>query len=152
MSKPAPSGWNKTLDDLFAERKQGERTTGISYDEVCWAKDYERSLLPPNTVFPRAGQLWEVISECDVLVHYVFATAASSSGAGKLASGERVRILKTRNEPKPILVSFLPVRYDDLHVGFVPEDVRHEPLYTGYVLSVKTAYFNQHFKLIEDVA
>jgi len=151
MSKPAPPGWNKTLDDLIAERKRGKRTVGISNDEISWARDYERSLLPSNTVFPRAGQLWEAIAECDVRVHYIFATAASSSGAGKLASGERVRILKGRNEPKPIHVSFLPVRHVDLLASLVPEDVRREPLYTGYVLSVKTAYFNKYFGLIEDV-
>jgi hypothetical protein len=150
MNNPAPPGWNKTTDDLFAEVSRGERR-GVGEPEFGWAKDYERSLLPPDTVYPRAGQIWEVITECDVLVRHIFATAASSSSGGKLASGERVRISQRGSDPKPILVSFLPLCYKDLQDSLVPADVRNEATYTSYVLSVKTGLFNKHFRLIEDV-
>ena len=54
MSKQRPPGWNKTVDDLFDEIRQGKRLM-VSGDEGEWARDYERSLLPPGTVFPRGG-------------------------------------------------------------------------------------------------
>jgi hypothetical protein len=151
MSNPAPPGWNKTLKDLFEEVKQGKRR-GINYDERCWAVDYERSFFPPDIIFPRIGQILESISECDVIVRYVFAAPASQSGSGRLAIGERVRIGAGGREPKPIFVNFQPLRYDDLHASLVPAEVRSEVVYTSYVLSTKTVYFNEHFRLIEDVA
>src|SRR5579883_1458222 len=109
MSSSAPPGWDKTLDDLFTEMKQGERLT-VGSKELKWARDYERSLLPSNTVFPRGGQIWEVAQECDVQVNYVFATPASFSGKGRLPVGERVRIMDDIQNSQPILVSFLPLR------------------------------------------
>ena len=151
MSDSAPPGWNKTLADLFEEVKRGERR-GIREPEASWARDYERSLFPPDIIFPRAGQLWEAISECDVVVIYVFAAPVSQSGSGRLAGGERVCIIGGGRDPKPISVSFRPLRYDDLHASLVPADIRGEGVYTSYALSTKTAYFNEHFRLYEDVA
>ena len=49
-------------------------------------------------------------------------------------------------------MSFLPVRYDELHDSLVPPDIRDTPRYKKYTLSVKTGYFHEHFRLIEDVA
>ncbi|MEW6126852.1 MAG: hypothetical protein AB1757_07415 [Acidobacteriota bacterium] len=149
MSKPAPPGWNKTIEDLFEEIKQGKRLFSTG-DELEWARDYERSLLPSGIVFPRGKQIWESLHECDVLVHYIFAAPASDCGTGRLAAGERVRISEGTTDPKPIAVSFLPLRYGELQGGLVPADVLREPLYTNYALSVKTAYFNAHFRLVED--
>jgi hypothetical protein len=149
MRKPAPPGWNKTIEDLFQEMKQGERLFGTG-DEIEWARDYERSLLPSGTVFPRGKQIWEAIHECDVMVHYIFAAPTSDCGTGRLTAGERVRITEGGTDPKPIVVSFLPLRYDELQRGLVPADVRREPRYTNYALSVRTAYFNEHFRLVED--
>ncbi len=151
MSKPAPQGWNKTIDDLFDEMKRGERLV-VGGDECDWARDYERSLLPPGTVFPRGNQIWEVTETCDVRVHYVFAAPGSFSGTGILAAGDRVRIMKGGVDTQPIIVSFLPLRYDQLQDSLVPADVRSTPRYTNYALSVKTAYFNEHFRLVEDAA
>jgi hypothetical protein len=151
MSKPAPPGWNNTIDDLFEEMKQGKRLFATG-DEGDWARDYERSLLPPGTVFPRGRQIWEAIHDCDVHVGCIFAAPASFSGTGRLTAGARVRIIDGGVDPQPILASFTPLRYDELHESLVPADVRREPRYTSYSLSVKTAYLNEHFRLVEDVA
>ena len=51
-----------------------------------------------------------------------------------------------------MVVNFLPVRYDELHDSLVSADVRDTPRYKKYMLSVKTGYFYEHFRLVEDVA
>jgi hypothetical protein len=84
-------------------------------------------------------------------------------GEAKLRRGERVRILPVE-DPKPVCVSFLPVRYEELHQDIVPEEVRKLPCYQGYMLQLKTAktvpdfakgnsqtYFTEAFRLVEDV-
>jgi hypothetical protein len=63
----------------------------------------------------------------------------------------------------PGLHSYQPVRYQELHAGIVPEDVRRTQGYLGYELSVKTAktiadftkeqfptFFNEAFTLVAD--
>ena len=55
-------------------------------------------------------------------------------------------------DPPPMVVSFLPVRYDELHESLVPPDIRDTPRYKKHTLSVKTGYFYEHFRLVEDVA
>lgn len=40
MSSSFPDGWTRTLDDLFAEMKRGERLT-VSGEEAGWAREYE---------------------------------------------------------------------------------------------------------------
>jgi hypothetical protein len=150
MNKPAPPGWNKTIDDLFEEMKRGERLFA-SGDECDWARDYERSLLPASTIFLRAGQIWEALHDCEVTVSTIFAAPGSGSEQGSLSQGERVRI-SNGTGPQPISVSFLPVRYDALHESLVSRATCRTPHYTGYSLFTKTVYFNEHFRLIEDVA
>lgn len=150
MSKPAPPGWNKTIADLFKEVQRGERLV-IGGDEGDWAREYERSLLPTGTVFPRDGQIWEALADCDVTVMTIFATPGSGSEHATLSRGERVRI-SGGTGPQPLSVSFLPVRYDALHESLVSRATRRTPRYGGCSLSVKTVYFNDHFRLFEDVA
>lgn len=82
-------------------------------------------------------------------------------GRARLQQGERVRIL-TPDDPKPIQVTFQPVRYHELHESIVPHDIRNTPGYQHYVLSLRTAYtvcclreetgyFHELFRLVEDV-
>jgi hypothetical protein len=85
-------------------------------------------------------------------------------GTAVLQSGERVRILHLP-EPKPIEIRFVPVRYHELHESIIPEKVRNLAHYHGrYELTTKIArtisdfrkssrhaYFNEDFKLVEDV-
>jgi len=146
---PIPK-WNKSTDDIdsqdFAQRSQ----------------DYERSLLPPDINFPRTGQIWEAVRDCEVNFITWPLMGIFAGGGARLRQGELVRIL-TLDDPKPIWVSFQPVRYHALHASIVPHDIRNRPGYQRYALSLRTAYtvccsreekgyFHELFRLVEDVA
>ena len=102
--------------------------------------------------FPRAGQIWEVTDGCDAQIQYLFSAPITFSSSGRLTAGERVCILTGSIDPQPMVVSFLPVRYQELHDSLVPPDIRDTPRYKKYTLSVKTEYFHEHFRLVEDLA
>ena len=102
--------------------------------------------------FLRGGQIWEVTDGCDAQIQYLFSAPITFSGSGRLSAGERVRIMTETTDPQPIMASFLPVRYDELHDHLVPPDIRETPRYKKYLFSVKIEYFYEHFRLIEDVA
>ncbi len=101
---------------------------------------------------PHRGQIWEVTDGCDAQIQYLFSAPITFSGSCRLTAGERVCITTETTDPQPIVVSFLPVRYDELHDSLVPPDIRDTPRYKKYMLSVTTGYFYEHFRLIEDVA
>jgi hypothetical protein len=101
--------------------------------------------------FPRKGQIWEVADGCDAQIEYLFSAPITLSGSGRLTAGERVCIVTETIDAQQI-VSFLPVRYVELHESLVPAEVRNTPRYKAYTLSVKTEYFHEHFRLVEDVA
>lgn len=100
--------------------------------------------------FPREGQIWEVTDGCDAQIQYLFTAPITFSGSGRLAAGERVCVTTKTADPEPIVVSFLPVRYDELHDSLVPPDIRNTPRYKKYTLSVATGYFHEHFRLIRN--
>lgn len=89
---------------------------------------------------------------CDAQIQYLFTAPITFSGSGRLTAGERVCILTETTDSRPMVVSFLPVRYDALHDSLVPADIRDTPRYKNYTLSVQTEYFHAHFRLIQDVA
>ena len=99
--------------------------------------------------FPRKGQIWEVTDGCDAQIQYLFTAPITFSGSGRLTAGERVCIITETTDSQPI-VSFLPVRYDELHESLVPPDIRDTPRYKKYTLSVKAEDFHEHFRLVED--
>ena len=150
MKLPPLPKWNKTTDDID------------SADFLRRSQDYERSLLPPDLIFPRTGQIWEAVRDCEVNFMAWVPKAILPGGRVRLKQGERVRIL-TLDGPKPIQVTFQPVRYHELHESIVPHDIRNSPGYQYYVLSLRTAYticclrdetgyFHELFRLVEDVA
>jgi len=149
MTEPPP-GWNRTIDDLMAEIGRGERM-GITGEEADWARDYERSLLPPDTVFPADGEVWEAVDDARVLVMRHYAAPVTDTNEATLPRGERVRVSGS-HQARPIAIAFEPVRYDELLEMLVPADIRGEPVFTNYHLSVKTEYFNQHFRRVADSA
>jgi hypothetical protein len=102
--------------------------------------------------FPRKGQIWEVTDACDAQIEYLFSAPLTFSGSGRLTAGERVCISAGTTESQSMVVSFLPVRYEQLHESLVPSDVRNTPRYKAYTLSVKTEYFYEHFRFIKDAA
>lgn len=108
--------------------------------------------MSPSSPLPRAGQIWEVTDACDVQIEYLFNAPITFSGSDRLTASEQVRIMTETAEPPPDKVSFLPIRYEELHDSLVPLDIRNTPRYKKYLLSVKTEYFLGHFKLIEDAA
>jgi hypothetical protein len=102
--------------------------------------------------FLRKGQIWEVIDACAVQIQYLFTAPITFSGSCRLTIGERVCILTETTDPQAAVVSFLPVRYDELHDSLVPLDMRETPRYKEYMLSLKTGCFYECFRLVEDMA
>jgi hypothetical protein len=100
---------------------------------------------------PQGGQIREVKDGCEVQIQYLFTAPITFSGSGRLTAGERVCIMAGTTGQPATVVSFLPVRYDELHDRLVPPDIRDTPRYQKYLLSVKTGCFYEHFKLIGDV-
>ena len=148
VRRTPPPDWNRTIADLMAEIDRGEREGGISGEEIEWARDYERSLLPPDTVFPADGEVWEAIGDAEVLVMRHYAAPVTDTNEAVLPLGERVRVIGS-HLPEPIIITAVPLRYDELLETLVPADVRAEPRFTNYSLSIPTAYFNQHFWRVE---
>jgi hypothetical protein len=171
-----------------------------------WALEIERLRLPPAVVFPRVGQVWEAVRDCQVTFrpqgcrqplwekvqkgHAVLrargwqlpiheqAMFVMLGGTTQLRAGEKVRVVGLDHPEKPIHVFFQPLRYEELHAGIVPEEIRQRPGYAGYELSMKSAktvihstfeslhgkyglafskhapqtFFNEAFRLVTDVA
>src|SRR5438876_7930675 len=76
---PLPK-WNKLTDDID------------SADFALRAQDYERSLLPPDLVFPRQGQIWEAVRDCEVNFIARTTNPLLPGGRARIQQGERVRI------------------------------------------------------------
>lgn len=102
--------------------------------------------------FPRGGQIWEVIGGCDAQIQFLFTAPITFSGSCRLTAGERVCITPETTDPQPSVVGFLPVRYAELHDRLVPLDIRETPRYKKFLLSVETAYFYEHFRLVDHLA
>ena len=167
MKLPPLPKWNKATDDI---------DTGEFFAR---AQDYERSFLPSGIAFPRTGQIWEAMRDCQVNFVASFSSALLLKpawpgchppesaapipfGQSRLAQGERVRV-EFAEDSKPLAVWFQPLRYDELHESIVPAEVRNAPGYLQYRLILRTAptlrwlheasdYFTEAFRLIEDVA
>lgn len=100
---------------------------------------------------PRRGQIWEATHDFEAEIQYLFNAPITFSGIGRLAAGERVCIVTEDPDSQPLVVNFLPIRYNELHDDLVPPDIRNTPRYQKYTLSLKTEQFQEHFKLIEDI-
>jgi hypothetical protein len=95
MPLPPLPKWNKLTDDID------------SVDFLQRSKDCERRLLPSDLVFPRSGQIWEAVHDCQVY-------GVRMVGPGiwtkiSLREGDRVRILDL-DHPKPLQVRFRPIQ------------------------------------------
>ncbi len=167
MHIPLAPKWDPAVDGLDLR------------DYLRRALEYERSLVPPGTVFPRQGQVWEAVRNCEAgyLPWFIQGSAAAGfnaqapltlqgqllflGSAATLHAGERVRILEL-DDPRPITVQFVPVLYDQLEARIVPEQIRSMPTYSHYQLSMQIArttginklehYFADCFQLVGEVA
>jgi hypothetical protein len=146
---PAPPGWNKTISDLDAEIRRGERSSAGS-PEVDWARNYERSLIPPGVRFPRKGDLYEAAH--DIAVHYLTAWAAPYTGGGEglLKAGDQVLVDVEPFFSQPIGVYAKPVDYVAIEARMVPGEVRRAAKYSGYYLFLKTVELASSFRLIRE--
>ncbi len=143
-----PQGWNLTLDDLFTEMKAGKRKS-IGKPESEWAKEYEASLLPENTRFPKKGDLYE--STSDQMVHYITHWAAPYSGSGEalLFKGERIWIHSEPTGEKPLGSYALPADYKTLEERMVPVADRSSSKYGGFTFYFKTLDLEKNFNLLQ---
>ena len=108
-----------------------------------------KSLLPADTVFPRPGQVWEALQDCELLSIARFEGQPSKAKMSQLGRGEKVRVVEVLD---PFHVRFVPTRYDELHKFMVPEDIRATAGYTGYDVIGTTDWFNKVFRAISNEA
>jgi hypothetical protein len=143
-----PPDWNLTLDDLMAEMKAGKRKS-VGNPQAEWARQYERSLIPECTRFPRKGDLYE--SKCDQTVDYLTDWRAPFTGGGKavLFKGERIWVDNDPLDEKPLGAYALPVEYERLESRMVPQEERESPKYNGFYFHFKTVDLNKNFALIQ---
>lgn len=136
-----PPGWNKTLDDLMAEK----RTVGG--DEIEWAREYERAQLRSWVRFPRDGEVFE--AQSDLRLDYITHWAAPFSGGGSctISKGTRVRVAVPAFDPQPVGVYAAPLDAA-LEKEIVPEEERAAAKYGGFSLFVKTAQLNKDFRQV----
>jgi hypothetical protein len=162
---PLPK-WNKRTDDID------------SADFARCALDYERALLPENVVFPRVGQIWVAVGDCEVNVQTWRQFPATQAwaplwagpfgkgfpvlmGDGKLRlqRGEEVQIQALDDPTKPLWVTVVPLRYEALHELVVADPQLRTQ--SRYVLMIRSAYtpccareengfFHELFRLSED--
>ena len=139
--KPVPPGWNKTIEDLMAEKRT------VSGDEIEWAREYERSQLRPWARFPRDGEVFE--AQSDLRLDYITHWAAPFSGGGPctIRKGTRVRVSVLAFDQEPVGVYAAPLDAA-LEKEIVPEEERGAAKYGGFSLFVKTAQLNKDFRLV----
>jgi len=154
MRLPPVPKWNQATDDI----------DGGDFLRRCG--DYERSFLPPSLHFPRTGQIWEAVRDCEVHVSPIWPARGKGMVAPnvpviwpktRLRQGEKVRILEL-DDPRPLTVLFVPVRYAELRESIAPQSldyrlsVRTARTFTSLCLPDKSAYFSDLFRLVEDTA
>jgi hypothetical protein len=146
---PRPQGWNLTIADLMAEMNAGKRKS-IGSPEAEWARDYERSLIPADTRFPKQGDVYEALH--DTPVHFMTAWNAPFTGGGEsvLKAGDKVLVDQMPHEPKPISFYAVALDYSAVETRVVPESDRTNPKYAGFYFSLKTVDLNRDFKLDQE--
>jgi hypothetical protein len=144
---PAPPGWNKTIQDLSNEAKKIGSPVGSP--EVDWARDYERSLIPVGTRFPKKGDVYEAAEDQQVSYLTGWSAPFTGGGMGTLMKGERV-IVEHDLLPRPIAAYARPIDYAAMEERMVPESDRENKKYAGFYLSLKTVDLSRHFRLIHE--
>jgi hypothetical protein len=126
---PIPK-WNRETDDIdrgdFARR----------------SADFERSFLPRNLVFPREGQIWEAVRDCEVQGRMLRQQRTVFWGKVNLRKGDRIRILPL-DHPKPLQVNFQCLAPDRAHHLFYMRMARTVPGQTE-----ECEYFSDLFRLV----
>jgi hypothetical protein len=143
----APPEWKKTIEDLFDEaRKTG---AAVGSPEVDWARDYERSLIPTGTRFPKKGDVYEATRDIEVNYLTSWSSPVTGGGSGTLKKGERV-IIAHEPLPRPIAADAKPIDYARVEKEMVPESDRSNKKYAGFHLLLKTLELSRDFKLVHE--
>jgi len=146
---PPPPGWNKSVADLMAEVDSGAKQA-VGSPELDWARDYERSLLPPGTRYPCEGEIYEALE--DFPVSYVTSWAVAFTGGGTvlLHRGERILIRYAPKDSLPIMVYADAMDYGSVEKRAVPPIQRRAASYEGIQLAIGTLDLNRKFRLVSD--
>jgi hypothetical protein len=147
QTPPAPPGWNKTIRDLSDDAKKTGSAVGSP--EVDWARDYERSLIPAGTRFPKKGDVYEVTKDLQVSYLTSWSAPFTGGGSGTLKKGERV-IINYEPLPRPIAANAKAVNYTRVEEEIVPERDRSNKKYAGFYLVLKTLELSRDFKLVHE--
>ena len=143
---PRPEGWNKTFDDLAAEVRQGLRSS-LGSPEVEWAQDYERSLLPAGTRFPKQGDVYAANEDVPVTLYLSWRLPFTSDMPYTLPGGCRLRI-ESDGGDRPLAVNALPVDYEATEKAALSVWIRFRPGYGGYHLTLHTRDILKSFSLV----
>jgi len=147
-SPPAPAGWNLTITDLTNEVNAGKRKL-ISKPELDWAREYERSLIPIGTRYPRKGDVYEMLGDMDVRFMTAWAAPFTGGGEGRLKSGEQVFLNHEPLESNPIGFYAVAVEYDAVESRMVPSAERSNEKYRGFYFPFKTLDIGRKLRLIK---
>jgi hypothetical protein len=142
-----PKDWKKTGADLYDEMHSGKRSF-IPQNEIEWAIDYERSLIPTEYKFPKIGYVYEALEDIDVEIEIWYRAPGSGGEDSKLFKGEKIwHYYDTKeNEIEPY---FQPIEYKELEERLVSKFSRELPFYSGYSIVIRTTTLNEKFKLIK---
>ena len=143
---PAPAGWAKTTRDLHDEMARGLRDS-VGFPEHAWAMDYERSLLPPGTRFPRFGEIYRAKQPVPLTLYLSWHSPVTTDAAFTLPTGCEVRI-ETEGGERPLAVNALPVNYKAVEKAALPLWTRWRPDYAGYHLTLDTTLLNSAFEFV----
>ncbi len=148
MKDAFPDGWHKTLADLSAELKEGQRSC-LGSPEVDWARAYERSLLRSWVRFPLDGDIYEALDDTPVLFMTQWRAPYTGGGSGTVPKGTKVRVTVYDIEPDPIQVYASPLEAGMIERLLVPEADRKSATYNGFILSIPTTDLNKRFRLVQ---
>lgn len=143
---PAPPGWKSTLDDLLEELRLKQRSA-IGWPESEWARNYELSLLPEGTRFPRHGDIYELKLPLAIRIGLTWRKPVTTDVAYTLPAGTRVRV-ESATQDRPLAVATLPVEYKIIEKSAISLWTRLRPDYGGYYISFRTRQLNELFTLV----
>jgi len=137
-----PVGWNKTIEDLSDEASVYQV---VGPPETDWARNYEKSLIPANTVIPEEKDIYE--AKADVEVKYMTSYRAPFTGGGicTLPKGTLIEISHIYDE-RPIIIYAKPIEYEAMEAHIIPEEERNSQKFAGYNVVIKTIMFEKYFR------
>lgn len=142
---PMPPGWNLTLEDLSAQMHRGERPH-VGWPEVGWAREYELSLLPEGTRFPRLGDVYSALTPYPTDLLLTWRSPVTTHVRFELPAGCRLRV-QSDDADRPLAVSLLPEAYRQIEKAALPWWTRLRPDYGGYYVVASTLDLNTRFRL-----